>query len=445
MRHSLALALLAATLLSPSLAAGATVDADVHRGHPDSIGPVTFRAAPGEANRLAVSGRSGYLVFRDRGAPLRALGDCRRIDAHAARCPSTESIARIRLGDGADRARVGSVLVAVFGGAGDDVLTGARSWDRLDGGEGDDRLSGGRGGDHLRGGGGRDRLLGGAGDDELVDGERDGRTAPDVYVGGSSHDSASSDRGDVLDYSARRAPLRIDLGRRRTSTEDRLVGLESLLGGRGSDNLTGDGDDNQLAGGPGEDVLSGGNGDDIPMGGPGDDRVSGDVGNDVVWGDAGRDRLAGGDGDDLVVSGEEQGPQSPDEADCGAGEDSVSSDATDTLADGCESVTAFSNGLHVSARPGVVGDRATFGVSCTGTGAEGCHGTIRLTGPAGQPFGATHFALPSDEVTAAVTVGLSPAAVTALAAGTTVRVDLTPDVPSDFEEPGGYRLFIRAP
>jgi Ca2+-binding RTX toxin-like protein len=58
----------------------------------------------------------------------------------------------------------------LYGGAGDDKLTGGGGDDVLLGGAGDDHLGGGAGGDILIGGKGADRLVGSAGDDILIAG-----------------------------------------------------------------------------------------------------------------------------------------------------------------------------------------------------------------------------------------------------------------------------------
>jgi len=61
----------------------------------------------------------------------------------------------------------------LFGGEGDDLLTGSAAADRLDGGPGNDTLRGKGGDDHLFGGPGNDILDGGTGTDEMVGGEGD--------------------------------------------------------------------------------------------------------------------------------------------------------------------------------------------------------------------------------------------------------------------------------
>lgn len=64
----------------------------------------------------------------------------------------------------------GFVTKFVFGGDGNDLLTGAGRADTLRGGTGDDVLSGQGGKDTLRGGAGDDLLTGGAGNDVLIGG-----------------------------------------------------------------------------------------------------------------------------------------------------------------------------------------------------------------------------------------------------------------------------------
>jgi len=52
-----------------------------------------------------------------------------------------------------------------------------------------------------------------------------------------------------------------------------LTGIENLSGSFGSDEFTGDGNDNTLAGAGGDDVLIGGGGNDVLQAAPGDDVV----------------------------------------------------------------------------------------------------------------------------------------------------------------------------
>ncbi|MFG0805410.1 calcium-binding protein [Pseudomonas fluvialis] len=72
----------------------------------------------------------------------------------------------------------------LYGGAGNDLITGNKGNDYLNGGEGNDTLKGGAGNDVLFGGSGNDSLDGGAGNDVLV-----GYTGIDNFKGGAGADS----------------------------------------------------------------------------------------------------------------------------------------------------------------------------------------------------------------------------------------------------------------
>jgi Ca2+-binding RTX toxin-like protein len=73
----------------------------------------------------------------------------------------------------------------LFGGSGNDVLTGGSGADQLFGGTGNDVLTGGSGTDQLFGGDGNDTLNGGDGDDFL-----DGGAGDDKVLGGKGTDTA---------------------------------------------------------------------------------------------------------------------------------------------------------------------------------------------------------------------------------------------------------------
>ena len=436
MRQPLRLVFVAVGLILclPATASAATVSAHLVQSEEEGlVGPGVFTAARGEHNRLTITYGMRGLLFSDANNAVEARGDCLQVGPHRARCPQSE-VAQVRLGDGDDVVRVRSHLTYIHGGAGDDVLLGGSGLDFMMGERGADVLRGGAGLDELRGGLGRDRLHGGAGDDRLIDGETDPRAARDRFDGGAGVD--------VLDYGRRRASLRVDLGRGTTSTEDRLRGLENITGGRGDDRLVGNASDNWLVGGPGDDLLSGGDGNDIPQGGPGEDRVSGDAGDDVVWGDGGRDRLFGGSGKDFMISREERGGQAPDALDCGDGADEARSGGDDALQAGCEGLRTFSNSLRVGTQPAIDHDSADFTADCDDLSA--CSGGITLTGPGGQAFGSARFDLPGHLGATLVSVPLNPIGAAALRQGAVVQVDVRSDAPGALQEPGGYRMLLRA-
>lgn len=81
------------------------------------------------------------------------------------------------------------------------------------------------------------------------------------------------------------------------------AGNDTLIGGNGNDSLSGGDGRDVLIGGNGHDQLSGGAGNDVLIGGSGNDQLSGDEGNDVLHGNAGADGLAGGLGNDMLFGG----------------------------------------------------------------------------------------------------------------------------------------------
>ena len=89
----------------------------------------------------------------------------------------------------APRGNVGAIL---YGGAGNDVITGSASGDVLRGDAGHDRVAGGAGADSITGGTGRDRITGGGGRDFIK--VRD--SARDTVSCGAGRDQVNTDRRD---------------------------------------------------------------------------------------------------------------------------------------------------------------------------------------------------------------------------------------------------------
>lgn len=170
-----------------------------------------------------------------------------------------------------------SHVIAAFGGAGDDILTGGDAADHLVGGVGADTLDGAGGADILDGGDGADTLIGGDGDDTL-----DGGAGNDTLQGGSGADTLIGGAGaDTLDGGS---------------------GNDILQGGAGADTLTGGRGDDTLDGGNGADILLGGIGKDILLGGSGDDTLTGGAGADTLTGGAGADVFVFGASDSLATA-----------------------------------------------------------------------------------------------------------------------------------------------
>ncbi len=217
----------------------------------------------------------------------------------------------------------------LLGGPGNDTLIGNAFANDLNGGSaGNDTLVGGTGTDTYTGGSGSDtvsyaehtsdvsasidatandgaagelenipsdveNLTGGTGNDTLL-----GTTSANVFIGGGGTDTVS-----YADHSAD-TTLSIDgvANDGATGELDNIqVDIENLIGGSGTDTMTGSGVANVLnAGAGGNDTLSGMAGSDTLVGSIGNDTLSGGDGNDAMTGAAGDDVFAGGNGTDTV-------------------------------------------------------------------------------------------------------------------------------------------------
>jgi Ca2+-binding RTX toxin-like protein len=203
------------------------------------------------------------------------------------------------------------------GGSGNDELFGEAGADILNGGAGNDLLFGGDGKDILTGGPGNDQVFGQAGNDIMIWNPGDGS---DTFEGGDGSDIALVNGGNgaetfTITANGTRvrldrvtpAPFSLDIG----TTESLVLhagggddvitagnGLSSLIsltldGGAGNDTITGGDGADQLTGGTGNDLVSGGRGNDTASLGDGDDTFvwnPGD-GSDTVFGGAGSDTL----------------------------------------------------------------------------------------------------------------------------------------------------------
>jgi Ca2+-binding RTX toxin-like protein len=147
----------------------------------------------------------------------------------------------------------------MYGGDGDDVLTGAASSDYLDGGLGSDTL------------------VGGDGADTAVFADH---TSPIVASLSTGVGGNVAEDGPALD----------------SMSDD----IEGLIGGSGADDLSGDELDNTINGLDGNDNISGRGGADSVNGDGGDDTIAAGADNDRLRGGAGADQLDGGAGADTV-------------------------------------------------------------------------------------------------------------------------------------------------
>jgi Ca2+-binding RTX toxin-like protein len=153
----------------------------------------------------------------------------------------------------------------IYGGLGDDSISGSLYNDTILGGDGDDTI-------YTFGGGGV--TDGGAGNDIIYTTSHSG--VSDDYASGG-------DGADVL----------VGQG----------TGRDYLFGDAGNDSISGELGNDVLNGGTGNDTINGGAGDDILNGGADDDRIFGGTDNDMLYGDDGLDLLIGGAGWDVLNGG----------------------------------------------------------------------------------------------------------------------------------------------
>lgn len=116
------------------------------------------------------------------------------VSSHAA---ADLTVVRVLAGDGNDTVSVevgnreSTFVAKVWGGPGDDTITGTNGRDDLYGGKGDDTIDGANGGDVLRGALGNDRLHGGRGPDQI-----DGGDGDNTFYGNQAKDRVF-DRGNA--------------------------------------------------------------------------------------------------------------------------------------------------------------------------------------------------------------------------------------------------------
>src|SRR6266851_3218355 len=203
--------------------------------------------------------------------------------------------------------------IQVFGQGGNDTIAldesnGALPAAQLFGGAGNDTLTGGSGADQLFGDAGNDRMIWNPGDgSDLFEGG-DGTDTAEVNGGNASETFTITANGSRVRFDrVSPAPFFLDIG----TTENLVVnanggddtitagnGLAGLIkltidGGAGNDTIIGGDGNDTLIGGDGNDVIIGGRGNDTAQLGAGDDTFvwnPGD-GSDVVEGQDGTDTL----------------------------------------------------------------------------------------------------------------------------------------------------------
>src|SRR6266508_1311357 len=202
-------------------------------------------------------------------------------------------------GAGNDTLTGGSGADMLFGQAGNDTLLGKGGFDFLFGGSENDILIGGDGDDQVFGESGNDRLVWNPGDDTDLNEGGDGIDTVEVNGGnGAEVFSAAANATRVRFDRITPAPFSLDIG-----TSENLV----LNANGGDDSFSATGNLAALIqitvdGGAGNDTLNGGDGADVLLGGDGNDVIDGNRGNDLVLLGAGDDTTQWdpGDGSDVI-------------------------------------------------------------------------------------------------------------------------------------------------
>jgi Ca2+-binding RTX toxin-like protein len=202
-------------------------------------------------------------------------------------------------GNGNDTMTGGAGNDQLFGQAGNDTLLGVGGFDFLFGGSDNDTLTGGDADDQVFGQSGNDRMIWNPGDDTDLNEGGENTDTVEVNGGGGAEQFTTTANGtrvrfDRLDP----APFAIDIG-----TSEKLV----LNANGGNDRSSATGNLAALIqltvdGGTGDDTLLGSNGIDLLLGGANNDFVDGQQGNDVAFLGAGNDvfQWDPGDGSDTV-------------------------------------------------------------------------------------------------------------------------------------------------
>ena len=193
---------------------------------------------------------------------------------------------------------------SVHGDAGVDTVNGNAGNDWVTGDEDADTISGAAGNDQVFGGDGVDSIEAGSGDDVV-----DGGTGNEGTLDGGTHVF-----GDTVRYLDRDAGVTANITTTTGSDGDagedavnfeKLVGShknDDLYGGAGADSIDGAGGDDMINGMGGADVLMGGWDEDTILGGTGNDDIQGDNGDDILDGGANNDFVNGNNDNDRFVA-----------------------------------------------------------------------------------------------------------------------------------------------
>ncbi len=256
--------------------------------------------------------------------------------------------AEIYGGSGNDTLTGGSGRDHIEGGVGDDIISGNGEADVLIGDEGNDTINGGDGNDIIFGdageisqsaedgsirssiglkdgndiinaGEGNDIVFGGGGNDQIGGDINPNPASPDGGSGVNNDDYLFGDGGRIEAPSGVPDFSRLSLTDRKGGGNDTIfgnAGVDHIFGGSGDDKLDGGEGDDVINGESGRDTIYGGGGADLIHGGTDDDSifgfddlvagyrlVDGADGGDTIYGDEANDFIRGNRGDDTIYGG----------------------------------------------------------------------------------------------------------------------------------------------
>ena len=270
-----------------------------------------------------LDGETGELSRRDAGlALLRVHGSYEDdyVDVSGITNAAGEAIIEL---NGGDDTLFASNPTVIRGGDGDDTIRATTAVE-VHGGRGDDEI-------RIDAGDGTAAIYGGAGDDTLT-GSRSG----DFLMSGGDGNDFLYVRGRMTHASDVAGQVRGDDGKDviyGSRGDDDLwggPGMDRIVGGAGNDTIRGGGSSDTIIGGAGDDLVYAGPGDDTVRGRDGDDRLHGGKGDDLLVGSRGADILDGSGGENTVRGG-------PDEDACYI--------TGDDPASGCELVESIPSGV----------------------------------------------------------------------------------------------------
>jgi Ca2+-binding RTX toxin-like protein len=161
----------------------------------------------------------------------------------------------------------------IYGGSGNDSLTGNNDQNTIIGNTGNDTIYGMDGNDNIEGGAGADIIDGGNGSDSIK--------------------YKNSNAGVVVN-------LKTNTASGGDAQGDTISNFENISGSEYDDTLTLSDIRGQVLAGAGNDTIIGGAGNDYLFGEAGNDNINGGAGADTISGSAGNDTITGGAGNDTI-------------------------------------------------------------------------------------------------------------------------------------------------